>query len=122
VAIIAAETYRKNWGRKVIGIIPKLDRDFPWEHLHQNLCDETIENLDWYQTLAEIGKISDIIVCLGLSCGSISEIAWTKWFKRRIIIVRNLISGFPPEIAKDVDVKFVNKVSQLRRELKSLKP
>jgi len=122
VAIIAAETYRKNWGRKVIGIIPKLDRDFPWEHLHQNLCDETVENLDWYQTLAEIGKISDIIVCLGLSCGSISEIAWTKWFKRRIIIVRNLISGFPPEIAKDVDVKFVNKVSQLRRELKSVKP
>jgi len=118
VATVTAETYKKNGGRKVVGIIPKLDRDLPWEHLHPDLCDEIIENIDWYRTLAEIGKISDIIICLGLSCGSISEIAWTKWFKRRIVVVRNLISGFPPEIAKDVDIKFVNKVDQLWSELK----
>jgi hypothetical protein len=49
-----------------------------------------------------------VLLCIGLSCGTISEIAWTKWVGNTpVVIIEPLVSGIPPEIGAETNLHCV---------------
>ncbi len=111
VGLLVAEAYRAARGRLLIGIVPR--GGTPGQaaanccEQHRQLCDRVVDELDWTEQHERICKLSDVLLCIGLSCGTISEIAWTKWVgDTPVIVLRSLISGIPPEIEAETDVRW----------------
>jgi predicted Rossmann-fold nucleotide-binding protein len=112
VALLAAEAYRAAGGRRLIGIIPhggtSAQAATSCCEEHRHLCHETVEDLTWTGQHERICQLSDILLCVGLSCGTLSEIAWTKWVGNTpVVILRPLVSGVPPEMAAETDLHWV---------------
>jgi hypothetical protein len=43
------------------------------------------------------------MVCVGLSCGTLAELAWTKWTPGPpVALVRGTMSGVPPEMLAEI--------------------
>ena len=58
------------------------------------------------------------MVCVGLSCGTVAEIAWTKWVKGpRILAMRDTITALPREILAETDVVFIESFGDLGRQM-----
>ncbi len=113
VGLLAAEAYRTARGRRLIGIVPR--GGTPGQAAanccdqHRYLCDEVVDNLDWTEQHERICKLSDVLLCIGISCGTISEIAWTKWVgDTPVIVLRSLISVIPPEIESETDLRWAD--------------
>jgi len=88
VALAAALAYRETGGRELIGIAPTAG---PSEHvgreavadtaiaMNLRLCDVVVQECTWFEQHHTIGRLSDRMVCVGLSPGTLAELAWTKW-------------------------------------------
>jgi predicted Rossmann-fold nucleotide-binding protein len=109
IALHGLAGYRAAAGPWVIGLLPEggpsdaeatsncvgnvadcheVMRGFTWHHQHANLC-----------------LLSDLFVCVGLSCGTLAEIVWTKWTKRpRVLAVGGTFTTIPVEILAETDV------------------
>ena len=122
VGLLAARAYADAGGPRLTGIMPrggttKQAQTSCCEH-HRSLCHEVIEDLAWTEQHQRICELSDALLCLGISCGTISEIAWTKWVgKPPVIVVRPLVSGIPPEIAAETDVRWAESLAEAVRSL-----
>jgi hypothetical protein len=80
---------------------------------NSRLCDETHTDLTWLEQHARIVELADAMICVGLSCGTICEIAWTKWMKKiPVYIIRGLSSAIPPEIAAETDLHYCDSVEE----------
>ncbi|MET0867357.1 MAG: hypothetical protein ABWY35_04600 [Pseudorhodoplanes sp.] len=112
IALHGLRGYRDAGGQWVIGLLPEggpsdaeatsncagnaadcheILRGFTWHHQHANLC-----------------LLCDLFVCVGLSCGTMAEIVWTKWTKQpRVIAVGGTFTTIPPEILAETDVATV---------------
>jgi hypothetical protein len=117
VAVIAARSYRAAGGRKIIGLIPgtgySADGATGRVHLNSVLCDELHRNLTWHEQHSLIVELSDILLCIGMSCGTICEIAWTKWTKRiPVCLIEGLGSRVPPEIESETDIRYVKAIEE----------
>jgi hypothetical protein len=112
VGLLAAEAYRSAGGRRLVGIIPRGGTCGQQESSccdqHRHLCHEIVENLEWTAQHERICQLSDVLLCIGLSCGTISEIAWTKWVGNTpVVIIEPLVSGIPPEIGAETNLHCV---------------
>ncbi len=112
VALLAAEAYRAAGGQRLIGIIPhggtSVQAAASCCEEHRHLCHETVEDLTWTGQHERICQASDVLLCIGLSCGTLSEIACTKWVgDTPVVILRSLLSGIPPEMAAETDLHWV---------------
>jgi len=112
VALLAAQAYRAANGRRLIGIIPhggtSLQAVTTQCEDYRHLCHETVEDLSWTEQHERISQLSDVLLCIGLSCGTISEIAWTKWVGNTpVVVIRPLVSGIPPEVEAEIDLHWV---------------
>jgi hypothetical protein len=77
-------------------------------HNHRHLCDVVIDDLTWTEQFPYIGQLGDIMLCIGLSCGTIGELVWTKWMGGpTVVVIEPLVSGIPPEIRAETDVRLV---------------
>ena len=115
VGLLAARAYHAAAGRRLIGIVPngatsgqaatsRCDE-------HRHLCDEVVDDLDWTKQHERICQLSAVLLCIGISCGTMSEIAWTKWVGNTpVIVIRPLISGIPPEVEAETDLRHVQDV------------
>lgn len=122
VALLAAQAYRAAGGRRLIGIIPhggtSAQAATSCCQSHRNLCDETVEDLSWTEQHERICQLSDLLLCIGLSCGTLSEIAWTKWVGNTpVVVIRPLVSGIPPEMAAETDLHWVEDLEGFYRFL-----
>lgn len=125
VAVIAAEAYRRAGGGRIWGFIPGSGRSAEGAtgrvHRNSRLCDETFEDLTWHEQHSRFVEFSDAMICVGMSCGTICEIAWTKWSGRiPVFVVGNLSSRLPPEIEAETDVHYVADVGEAIAALKDL--
>lgn len=125
VALLAAQGYREAGGSKLIGIIPhggtSAQAATTCCELHRHLCHETVEDLSWTGQHERIAQLADVLVCIGLSCGTIAEMAWTKWVGRTpVVIIRPLVSGIPPEIAAETDLHWVDNLDGVYQFLEEL--
>jgi len=125
VGLLAGEAYRSAGGRKLVGIIPQggtcgqqatccCDQ-------HRHLCHEIVEDLEWTAQHERICQLSDVLLCIGLSCGTISEIAWTKWVGNTpVVIIEPLVSCIPPEIEAETDLRCVQSLDEFYEVIRQL--
>jgi predicted Rossmann-fold nucleotide-binding protein len=122
VPVIAARAYRAAGGRRILGLIPASGDSAPGSisrvERHSALCDEADRSLTWYEQHARIVRDSDAMICLGLSCGTACEIAWTKWTKRiPVYVLDGLGSAVPPEIGAETEIRRRGALSEIIAEL-----
>ena len=112
VGLLAAQAYHDAGGRRLIGIIPHGGTSAQAASSrceeHRHLCHETVEDLTWTGQHERICQMSDVLLCIGLSCGTMSEIAWTKWVGNTpVVVIEPLVSGIPPEIQAETALHLV---------------
>ncbi len=117
VAVITAEAYRDSGGKRILGLIPTsgFAAGGATSRVQRNsqLCDKTYRDLSWHEQHSRIVELADVLLCLGLSCGTICEIAWTKWTKKvPVFVLRGLGSRVPPEIEVETDVRYIDHISE----------
>jgi len=115
VGLLTAEAYRAAGGHRLIGIIPYGGTSAQLAttncDAHRHLCHETVDDLSWTEQHERMCQLSDVLLCIGLSCGTISEIAWTKWVGNTpVAVIRSLASGIPPEVEAETDLHWVEDV------------
>nr|MBC7244042.1 hypothetical protein [Chloroflexota bacterium] len=125
VALLAAQAYREAGGRRLIGIIPhggtSAQEATACCERHRHLCHETVEDLTWTGQHECIAQLADVLVCIGLSCGTIAEIAWTKWVgQTSVVIIKPLISGIPPEVEAETNLHWVEDLDGVYQFLEKL--
>jgi len=90
---IFAKYYSDFNGKKIIGIIPLEDKEFGYDYLDKEICDETIDAGTWRNVPECLDENSDILLVLGLGPGIFVEIGQTKWFKvNKIYVIKEFIS------------------------------
>jgi hypothetical protein len=112
IGLWAAEVYRQAEGPRVIGLIPSggtgVQEEISECQKHRHLCDVVIEDLTWPEQFPRICQLAEIMLCIGLSCGTMGEIVWTKWVGGPpVVVIEPLISGIPPEIKAETDIRLV---------------
>lgn len=81
-------------------------------------CDEIIGGFTWHHQHAALCELSDLMICIGLSCGTITEIAWTKWVRKpRVLALRETFSAIPVEILAETEVTLVDGIEALDAEV-----
>ena len=112
VALLAAQAYRAAGGPRLIGIIPhggtSAQAATTCCENNRHLCHETVEDLTWTEQHERMCQLADVLLCIGMSCGTIAEVAWTKWVGNTpVVVIRPLVSGIPPEVLAETDVHWV---------------
>jgi predicted Rossmann-fold nucleotide-binding protein len=125
VALLAAQAYRAAGGPHLIGIIPhggtSAQAATTCCENHRDLCHETVEDLSWNAQHERICQLADVLVCIGMSCGTIAEIAWTKWVGNTpVIVIRPLVSGIAPEVEAETDLRWVEDLNSVYELLDAL--
>ena len=127
MANIVALAYKKKGGRKLVILYPR--QPIPWPNTHarpyKNYGDKLKKEPNWFWTNYNVVAQPDLCICVGLSAGTLSELAYIKWnyqLKRgklkKLIAIKELLRErkLPPEI--EVDIKkiliYINKVGNLK--------
>jgi len=77
-------------------------------------CNEIIDGFTWHHQHAALCELCDLIVCIGLSCGTLAEIAWTKWVRGpRVLALRATMTAIPIEILAETDVVLIDGLDEL---------
>lgn len=123
VALHALQEYQAAKGPWSIALAPDggPSEDVATGNCQQNsaACNETVSGFTWHHQHANICELSDLMVCVGLSCGTMAEIVWTKWVRKpRILAMRGTMSGLPPEILAETQVEFVNTLEELESRMR----
>jgi len=113
VAVSAMDGYLAAGGTRLIGLCPASGVCEPAAtesiSLQRARCHELRDDLTWYEQHHTIGVMSDAMVTIGLSCGTVSELAWTKWNPAAppVSLIAGTASGLPPELAVELSVDVV---------------
>ena len=118
VPVVAAKAYRAAGGKRVYGLIPRsgdsAQGSISRVESHSGLCDGTDRGLTWYEQHSRLVRAADAMLCLGLSCGTVCEIAWTKWSKHiPVFVLKGLGSAVPPEVEAETDVRYVDTLREV---------
>jgi len=126
----AALAYKKNRGRKLIILYPHQPSPWPNKHVmaSKKYADKLKKESSWFWANYNVVTQPDLCICIGLSSGTLSELAYVKWnhqLKRgklkNLIAVKELLRDrkLPPEI--EVDIRkiliYVNKAEDLKKVL-----
>jgi hypothetical protein len=103
VAVAALTAYRRAGGPEVVGIVPVSGPSESAADVsiasHIDECDVVIREYTWFEQHHTIGRLSDAMVCVGLSPGTLAELAWTKWTPGPpTAIIAGTSSPPPPEL------------------------
>jgi len=124
-----AKIYKQNGGKKVIGVIPKEDKEYGIMHIQEylHISDEEINIGNWYDLNGKIAAQGDYAICIGLSAGALCDIAMLKYHYKylnkttKLFVFKNTISKpLHKELEEDLkgNLEYITKVSQLKRLLK----
>lgn len=100
ISLEIAKLFKGFGGKKVIATIPLNDKDFGVEHIKEyknalsmgkRLFDETINTDNWYKQDLTCCLFADAILLLGLSTGSLGELAYAFYLYK-------LFNGDKPEV------------------------
>ena len=113
MTIKIAQAYKENKGKKLTIFYPEKAEPWPDEHIQQykDFADEIKIERDWFWANYGVVSFPDICICVGLSAGTLSELAYIKWnclLKRgnlkKLIVVKDMVreGRIPPEIEVDI--------------------
>jgi predicted Rossmann-fold nucleotide-binding protein len=122
VAVSGMRGYRESQGAWTVGLVPvggPSDAVATPNCLENSAaCDEVISGFTWHHQHAFICEFSNLLICVGLSCGTISEIAWTKWVRGpKVLIMRDTLTSIPTEITAETDIDFVDTIEELEMKV-----
>ncbi len=111
--VAIGRAYKDFKGKKLVILYP--DKGEPWPKGHTKPyiknADEIRKEPNWFWSNYNVTTLPDLCVCVGLSAGTLSELAYIKWNYqlkcgnlKKLIGIRELIRGgeFPPEIEEDI--------------------
>jgi hypothetical protein len=112
VALAALTGYREAGGIEAVGLVPDSGVCEPAARgalaTNASRCDRLVRECSWYEQHHRIGVLSDALVCVGLSCGTLAEIAWTKWTPGPpVALIRGTFSVLPAEMMAETPVTVV---------------
>ena len=119
VPLLALEGYKRAGGKDSLALWPR-SPDMAESSTAQTqgkpeLADRVRDDLTWGDEPFELARISDCLVALGLSCGTMIEMVATKWIKNTpVLAVRSLMTGIPAEVAAELDLRFCDGVESLK--------
>lgn len=131
MAASIASSYKKSGGKKLVILYPAKGEPWPNKHARPYIkyADELRREPNWFWTNYNVTALPDVCICVGLSAGTLSELAYIKWnhqLKRgklkKLIAIKELLRDkkLPPEI--EVDVKkilvYLGKTEELKKFLK----
>jgi hypothetical protein len=118
VALWALESYRESGGNQAFALSPvgadTLDDPRDETPTHTRLAQSVRRDMTWDEAPAEMVRECDCFVCFGLSCGTLVELAWTKWIKQfPVFVMQPYVSGIPIEIASEIDLRLFNTLDDI---------
>ncbi len=113
------ESYKQAGGKDALALWPRpsdlAETSQAQTQGNPELADRVKDDLTWGEEPFELARISDCLVALGLSCGTMIEMVATKWIKNTpVLAVRSLMTGIPAEIAAELDLRFCDTVDSLK--------
>ena len=125
VALFGIQGYRDAEGPWIVGLTPS---GGPSESVatanclsNAAQCNEVVSGFTWHHQHARICEMSVLMVCVGLSCGTLAEIAWTKWVGGpRILAMRNTLTGLPKEILAETNIAFAESLEDLAERMSGM--
>ena len=126
-----AKAYKEHGGKWLVIFTPR--RGSPWPvaetGAHRAIADEVQEVADWFRANHAVVSQPSLVVCMGLSAGTFSELAYIKWddqFRRgnlqKLVAILELLRGgeLPPELAINIAplVEYITVVEELDQVLK----
>ena len=87
-------------------------------------ADILLPRSDWFRSNYHVVSSVDVCVCVGLSAGTLSELAYIKWDRQfntgklqELVVIRELVrtGEVPPEIALEIPdvLRYVERVEEL---------
>lgn len=125
VPLWVLESYKQAGGEHSLALWPgrgdQLEEETTTSPGRPDLADCRRDDLTWAEEPFELAKICDIIIAIGLSCGTMVEIIATKWMKRRpVLVLRPLMTGIPDEISAELNIRHSDSVASLKQDLLGL--
>ena len=124
--------YKKNNGQRLVVLYPGKGEPWPNKHAKPYIryADEMRKERNWFWSNYNVVALPDICICVGLSAGTLSELAYIKWNHRlkrgslkKLIVIKELLRGgrLPPEIEFDIKeiLIYINKSEELRKVLEN---
>jgi hypothetical protein len=113
-----AQKYSENNGKKVSEVLPLDDKEFGLDWVNKDL-GEHINCNTWRNQPEKLNEETDILLCIGYSVGGLIEIAYSKWFnKKQVLIIKELITTeLPKDSVRDLNLKYIS-IDELEQELK----
>ena len=108
MASLIASAYRRFKGREILGVIPIADERWGSSRLDRSLCDKIVTCDSWGDVGIKLLEISDKIVVIGLSPGTMIELCWGKWIKKKLYILKKYISTIPQELINDIEAELID--------------
>lgn len=120
VPLWALEGYKQAHGMNSLALWPRFSEQpagsTDTNRGNPNLADQVRDDLTWGDEPFELAKASDCLAVIGLSCGTMVEMAVTKWIKQKpVLVVTSLITQIPVEIACELDLKYCDDIAALKR-------
>jgi hypothetical protein len=122
--------YNECGGKKCVVLFP--DKGIPWPKTHATPylknADEIRAEPDWFWANYNVTSKVDICMCVGLSAGTLSELAYIKWnyqfncgIMKKLIVIKELIRDgrLPPEIDIEIEkiTQYIDRVEDLKNAL-----
>lgn len=125
--VAIGRAYKDFGGKKLVVLYPDKGEPWPKEHTKPYIknADEIRKEPNWFWSNYNVTALPDLCICVGLSAGTLSELAYIKWnyqlkcgnLKQLIGIKELLRDGrLPLEIEVDIKdmVRYVEKTEDLR--------
>lgn len=125
VPLWALESYKLAGGTDSLALWPQLtdqpEGSTATTQGNPDLADRLKDDLTWGEEPFELAKSCDCLVAIGLSCGTMVEMAATKWIKNTpALVVSSLMTQVPVEVAAELDLRYCADLASLKQEILKL--
>ena len=125
VGLWVLEGYRSSGGYYSLALSPSgadtLDNCKDLTTRHVSMANQVRTDLCWEEAPAQMVRESHCFVCIGLSCGTMIELASTKWMGRfPVFVVDSFITGLPIEVTSELDVRLCTNIGETEKLLLDL--
>ncbi len=124
--VAVGRAYKDFGGKKLVVLYPAKGEPWPKDHStpYIRYADELKKEPNWFWSNYNVVTLPDICICVGLSAGTLSELAYIKWNNqlkcgnlKKLVGIRELLrdGGLPPEIETDIKdvVQYLEKAEDL---------
>ncbi|MBI2642493.1 MAG: hypothetical protein HYW97_01485 [Candidatus Wildermuthbacteria bacterium] len=128
-----ALAYKKYNGKALVVLYPQKSDPWPNKHTqpYRKVADKVSIQPNWFWANYEVVSAPAMCICVGLSAGTLSELAYIKWniqFQKGnlkdLVVIEELVRGkvLPPEIGVEVRpmVTYLKKTENLDAFLEKL--